>query len=93
MAERASDDSSLAAALESDPPHPDADTSGAEDLSLATSGPSSVLMPSPPAGLLQSATSSDNDGRALTSTSPSAQQPPSSGDGVYDPEHPGTCTA
>jgi hypothetical protein len=86
MAERASNDNSFAAALESDPLHPDADASGAEDLPLVPPGSISPVMSSPSAGLLQFATSSDNDEHAPTLPSPSAQQPPTRGDGVYDPE-------
>jgi hypothetical protein len=86
MAERASNDDSFAAALESDPLHPDADASGAENLPLVPPGSISPVISSPSAGLLQFATSSDNDEHAPTLTSPSVQQPPTRGDGVYDSE-------
>jgi hypothetical protein len=86
MAGRASNDGSFAAALESDPLHPDADASGAQNLPLVAPGALSPVMSSPSAGLLQSPTSSDNDEHAPTLPSPSAQQPPTRGDGVCDPE-------
>jgi hypothetical protein len=86
MAGRASNDGSFAAALESDPLHSDADASGAENLPLVPPGSLSPIMSSPSAGLLQFATSSDNDEHVPTLPSASAQQPPTRGDGVYDPE-------
>jgi hypothetical protein len=86
MAERASHDDSFAAALESDPLPPDADASGAEGLPQVPPGSISPATSSPPAGLLQIAASSENDEHASALPSPSAQLPPTSGDGVYDPE-------
>jgi hypothetical protein len=61
MAERTSYDDSLAAALESDPLPPDEVTSGAEGLPLVPSGSLSPTTSSPPAGVLQTAASNEND--------------------------------
>jgi hypothetical protein len=87
MAERASYDDSFAAALESEPLPPDVDASGAEGLPVVPPGSVSPTSSSPPAGVLQVAASSESDEHASALPSPSAQQPPTSGDGVHDPEH------
>jgi hypothetical protein len=87
MAERTSYDDSLAAALESDPLPPDAVASGAEGLPLVPSGSLSPTTSSPPAGVLQTAASSDNDEHPSAVPSRATQQPPTSGDGVHAPEH------
>jgi hypothetical protein len=89
LSERASNDDSFAVALENDPLPPDADASGAEGLPLVPPGSISPATSSPPAGVLQIAASSENDKHASALPSPSVQQPPTSGDGVYDPEQPG----
>jgi hypothetical protein len=81
MAERTSDDVSLAAAPESDPLPPDAVASGAEELLLVPSGPIS------PVSSLQPAASSNPDEPASQPPSRTAHQPPTSGDGVIVPEH------
>jgi hypothetical protein len=88
MAERASYDDSFAAALESEPLPPDADASIAEGLPRVPPGSVSPATSSPLAGVLHIAASSENDEHASALPSPSAQQPPTSGDGVHDPEQP-----
>jgi hypothetical protein len=85
MAERTSYNDSFAAALESEPLPPDA--SGAEGLPQLPPGSVSPATSSPPAGVLKVAASSKNDEHASAVPSPSTQQPPTSGDGVHDPEH------
>jgi hypothetical protein len=87
MAERASHDDSFAAALESEPLPPDVDASGAGGLPLVPSGSLSPVTSSPPAGVLQVAASSENDEHPSAVSSPSTQQPPTSGDGVHVSEH------
>jgi hypothetical protein len=86
MAERTSDDVSLAAALESDPLPPETVSSGVEGLPLVPSGSISPTTSSPPAGVQQTATSRDNDEYPSVVPSRPTQQPPTSGDGVHAPE-------
>jgi hypothetical protein len=76
MAERTSDDVSLAAAPEGDQLPPDEDISGAEELPLVPSGPIS------PVSTLQPAASSNPDEPASQPPSRTTHQPPTSGDGA-----------
>jgi hypothetical protein len=90
MAEPASYDDSFAAALESEPLPPDVDASVAEGLPQVPPGSVSPTTSSPPAAVLQVAASSENDEHASALPSPFAQQPPTSWDGVHDPEQSAT---
>jgi hypothetical protein len=80
MAERTSDDVSLAAALESDPLPPDAVASGAEELPLVPSGPIT------PVSSLQPAASSNPDESPSQAPSRTAHQSPTREDGASVPE-------